>query len=327
MYPPDTPVSDCPAPEPPPGVPTKDEALAKAKQLFALWGYDINSYQFDEPYADEWGASVNASLLLDGMKTPVMLSVGFGENASLTYASGYLGVPERGADYPTIGAAAGLERLKTQQSQYLALGAPGVRSATDVAVGAPAIAPEIAPCQPGPAVDCAPIDPEPVTVHLNSVKADLTMVWAADNTIWLLPAYSFGSADGGIYSVIAVEDQYIQQPDPESLPVSPPPTTTVDPAIVDPGVIPVPGTAPGAVGSECGVVTSPSTLAAPVEQIAEAVVGYCLTDAQKLAESHGYQLRVVRQDGVDLAATADFSESRINVAVKGDIVVEVVSIG
>ena len=106
-------------PEPPVGVPTKDEALAKAKQLFAEWGYDVDSYQFDDAYADEWGASVNASLLLDGMKAPVMLSAGFGENGSLTYASGYLGVPERGADYPTIGATAGLERLKTQQNQYI----------------------------------------------------------------------------------------------------------------------------------------------------------------------------------------------------------------
>jgi hypothetical protein len=318
---PDTPVTDCPTPQPPPGVPTKDEALAKAKQLFADWGYDINSYEFDEPYADEWSASVNASLLVDGMKAPVTLSVGFGENSSVTYASGYLGVPERGADYPTIGAAAGLERLKEQQSQYLGLGAPGVRSATDagVAIGAPEVAPDIAPCEPGPAVDCAPIDAEPVTIHLNSVKADLTMVWASDNTIWLLPAYSFGAADGGIYSVIAVQDAFIQQSEP---------AIVTDPG-VDPGLVPTPETAvavpPNAAG--CATVASGTEPALSVEQVAEAVVGHCLTDAQKLAERYGYQVRVVRQDGEDLAATADFSESRINVSVKGDIVIEVVSIG
>ena len=57
---PDVVPPDCPVPEPPVGVPTKDEALAKAKQLFAEWGYDVDSYQFDDVYADEWGASVNA---------------------------------------------------------------------------------------------------------------------------------------------------------------------------------------------------------------------------------------------------------------------------
>ena len=96
----DIPVPDCPTPQPPAGVPTKEEALAKAKDLFASWGYDVSSYQFDEPYADEWNASVTASLVLDGMKAPITLSVGFGENGSVTYASGSLATPQTAA--PTI---------------------------------------------------------------------------------------------------------------------------------------------------------------------------------------------------------------------------------
>jgi hypothetical protein len=318
---------DCPIPEPPVGIPTKDEALAKAKQLFADWGYDVNSYQFDDPYADEWSANVSASLLLDGMKAPIGLSVGFGENGTVTYASGALAEPQRGADYPTIGAAAGLERLQTQQNQYVGLGSPAARSAIDVAVSdtgvAPAIAPDIAPCEPeAAAADCAPVPSEPVTVTLNSVTSDVTMVWAADNTIWLLPAYSFGSADGGIYTVIAVEDAYIHQADPV------PTTGQTDPA-VDPGVVPTPATAPPvpADGATCATLTVITEPPASVEQIADSVVGLCLADAQALAKDFGYELRIVRQDGVDLAITDDFSDSRINVAVKGDLVSEVVSIG
>jgi hypothetical protein len=322
---PDVVAPDCVAPEPPAGVPTKDEALAKAQQLFADWGYDVDSYQFDEPYADEWGASVNASLVLDGMKAPIMLSVGFGENGAVTYASGALAEPQRGADYPTVGAAVGLERLKTQQDQYMYLDSISARSAagdavsTDIAVGAP----EIAPCEPGPAVDCGPVDVEPIVVTLNSVKSDLTMLWAADNTIWLLPAYSFGSADGGVYTVIAVEDAYIQQPDPEAVP-----SGQTDPAI-DPGVAPTPATVPPvqADGSTCPVLPPTTDPPATAEQIGDGLVGYCLADAEQLAKNYGYSVRVVRQDGEDLAATADFSETRINVATKGDIVAEVVSIG
>jgi hypothetical protein len=66
---------------------------------------------------------------------------------------------------------------------------------------------------------------------------------------------------------------------------------------------------------------------ASAKEIADSVVGLCLADAQDQAKTFGYELRVVRQDGVDLAVTDDFSESRINVATKGDIVAEVVSIG
>ena len=241
------PVPDCPAPQPPAGVPTKDEALAKAQQLFAAWGYDINSYQFDQPHADEWNASVNASLVVGGMKAPITLSVGFGANGAVTYASGSLAVPQQGADYPTVGTAKGLERLKTQQFQYLGVGGGGggvMKAATDqvavpqtavagTAVVAPGVA-SIAPiCLPDTNVPMPPVDatapagasastpdivncgngnPEPVKVTLNSVKRDLTMVWADDGTIWLLPAYTFGSADGGVYTVIAVADEFIQQP-------------------------------------------------------------------------------------------------------------------
>jgi hypothetical protein len=310
------------------GLPTKDEALAKAKQLFADWGYDVNSYQFDDPYADEWSANVSASLLLDGMKAPIGLSVGFGENGTVTYASGALAEPQRGADYPTIGAAAGLERLQTQQNQYVGLGSPAARSAIDVAVSdtgvAQAVAPDIAPCEPeAAAADCAPVPSEPVTVTLNSVKADVTMVWAADNTIWLLPAYSFGSADGGIYTVIAVEDAYIHQADPM------PTTGQTDPA-VDPGVVPTPATAlPVPADGACATFEQPTTITVPGIDVTfgDRWIGQCLSYAEAEAAVIGFSVRVVRQDGVDLVITDDFSNTRFNVAVKGDIVSEIISIG
>jgi hypothetical protein len=265
--PPVAPVPDCAAPQPPAGVPTKDEALAKAKQLFATWGYDINSYQFDEPYADEWSASVNASLIVGGMKAPITLSVGFGANGAVTYASGSLAVPQQGADYPTVGAAKGLERLQTQQFRYMGVGGGGgvMKAATDqvaapetavpgTAVAAPGgpVAPVCLPdTNPMPPVDatapagatastpdivnCGNVTPEPVKVTLNSVKRDLTMVWAEDGTIWLLPAYTFGSADGGVYTVIAVADEFIQQPVVEPTttePVQDPSSTTPAPDTV-----------------------------------------------------------------------------------------------
>ncbi len=316
-----------PTPQPPAGVPTKEEALAKARDLFASWGYDVNSYQFDEPYADEWSASVNASLLLDGMKAPIMLSVGFGENGVVTYASGSLATAERGGDYPTVGAAAGLERLQAQQNQYLGLGDPAIMRATDqeaaqtdvAVVGTESAAP-VAVCQSDPTTECAaPVTNEPVTVTLNSVTTDLTMLWAADNTIWLLPAYTFGSADGGTYTVIAVPDSFIEQPE--------------EVATTEPVATAVPGTdlpTPPPANAACRTLDTGITIPAPadsVKYVAEAVVGFCVTDAQKLADSYGFQVRVVREDGVDLAVTADYSESRVNVAVENGTITEVVSIG
>jgi hypothetical protein len=334
---PDVAVPDCsaptPAPQPPAGVPTKDEALAKARQLFADWGYDVDSYEFDVPYADEWGASVNASLLLEGMKAPIMLSVGFGENGVVTYASGSLATPERGDDYPTIGAAAGLERLKTQQNQYIGLDSISARSATgvaaiDVAPADVAIAPDVPstdlPCEPEAArADCAPTKVEPVTVTLNSVRADLIMQWAADNTIWLLPAYSFGSAEGGFYTVIAVDDAYIQEVDP--------PIAISEPAVTalpgSGGAIPTPDTVPAVPASTCLSDTALTVPPASIEQIADTVVGHCLADAEAIAKTFRYELRVVTLDGVSQAVTDDINPNRINVVVDNDTVTSVSSIG
>jgi len=327
---PDVPISEpvtlpeCPTPTPPVGVPTKDEAVAKAKQLFTDWGYDVNAYQFDDVYADDFGASVNAYLTLDGMRAPLILSVGFGENASITFASGYLGEPQRGADYPTVGPAAGLERLKKQQSEVIGLGNTRALSSTG-GVAEPAIA--VPPCAPEAAAAdaCAVPDSQPVTVHLNSVKGDLTMIWDAANTIWLLPAYTFGTADGGLYTVVAVDDAYLQQPDPV--------TPSTDP-VTDTGIVPTPEPAiepPVAVSGTspaCGLFDAAVTVPpAPIEKIADEVVGKCVADAEALAKTFGYQVRVIRQDGVDQVITDDLRQDRINVVVDGGVVTSVDSIG
>ena len=63
--------------------------------------------------------------------------------------------------------------------------------------------------------------------------------------------------------------------------------------------------------------------------LSKILVGMCLDEATALVEgiTDGAALRVVRDDGVDLAVTADYSETRVNVAVDGGVITEVVSIG
>ena len=58
-----------------------------------------------------------------------------------------------------------------------------------------------------------------------------------------------------------------------------------------------------------------------------AVIGLTVDEATKVLAGGGLTLRVVREDGVDLIVTEDFSETRVNVAVDAGTVTEVVSIG
>ena len=62
------------------------------------------------------------------------------------------------------------------------------------------------------------------------------------------------------------------------------------------------------------------------------VVGQSVDEATATLEAAGYTLRVVKKDGEDLAATADYVENRVNVAVETqsdgtEKVTEVVSTG
>jgi hypothetical protein len=60
---------------------------------------------------------------------------------------------------------------------------------------------------------------------------------------------------------------------------------------------------------------------------AAATVGEKLADAERAAQQQGCEIRVVVEDGEQLAVTDDFRPDRVNVAVEGGTVTEIVSIG
>jgi hypothetical protein len=242
---------DCATPTPPANVPTKDAALVQAKALFTDMGYDVSQFEFDG-YADEWGANVQGYRLLDGHRSPISISVGYGADGALTWASGALAEPQSAADYPLVSGDMALQRLNDRTGRWGWFGGPGIMAAGAMAKGGgvaldaatTAMAPEavVAPepattdtavletapatPTPGPApmpVDSAPI--EPLTIHLTGMRMDLTMVWADDGTIWLLPAYTFTAADGGEYTIVAVDESFLDTPDPA--------TTDTTPAVPD----------------------------------------------------------------------------------------------
>ncbi|MCX6522461.1 MAG: hypothetical protein NTZ21_17525 [Actinobacteria bacterium] len=349
----------CEPAQPPAGIPTADEAEANARALLTSLGGDPAGYEL-ETYADEWGASVTAFLVLDGVRTNLSFNVGYGEQGAITWAGGFLAAPQRGADYPRIGVDAAIERLNDQANAWMTGYGPAVRDAgvatepavmpaVEPAVGeddAPAteptegvLGPDGAATSAGsagaataeaptdtvladpavgdctdPAVSCVAVDSvdlAPMVIDLNQVTSSLEQVWAADGTVWLLPGYAFTGADGMMANVLAVEDQYLEQAEPEVLPE---PVPLPEPMPVETAV---PGT--DGVGEPAPVVDAAfdgSTL-----------VGLTVDAASKLAEASGWTVRVAREDGVDLAVTMDYRDNRFNVAVEAGVVTEVVSIG
>ena len=211
-------IDPCPAPEPPAGVPTAAEAEERSRQLLAELGVDLDGVQV-EANADEWFASVQISQVLDGVRSPLSWSFGFGPDGVLQYANGMLASPEPVGPYPLLDLDAAFTRLQEVQTgtwggfgrDMLATEAVPVPHATSVTVPVPAldtrVPSSIEPVEP--TVTYTSESVEPVVVTLVDVETDLWSVMDADGTVWLLPGYRFTGDDGGWYTVPAVTDEYL----------------------------------------------------------------------------------------------------------------------
>jgi len=322
------PTSDVPAPiaeicaEPaaPENVPTK----AEAEELFAatMTALGVNNDDLIlDSYSDEWGANVTGYFKIDGVRSPLSWSVGYGAEASITWASGVFADVQDGASYPRIGTAAAIERLNSQQAGNW--GGPMVRGgvtydtavASDIAatpVPEPASSDVEAAVTTEPATsDAAPtLDapaPEVQEVLIIGVEEELVTLYGADGSIYLVPGYTFITAEdeygyAGRYTVSALPDEYMQVADAvNEVPLSIAPETAA-PA-VDPTVAPDMSVA---------------------QEVADSVVGMSEAEATKTAEAKGLTVRVGSRDGEDFPLTMDYRTDRVTLTVKADKVTAVV---
>jgi hypothetical protein len=324
------PTSDVPAPiaeicaEPtaPENVPTK----AEAEELFAttvrVLGANVDDLVIDS-YADEWGANVNGYLKIDGVRSSLTWSIGYGANGEISWASGVLVDVQDGASYPRIGTTAALERLNNQQSDMW--GDPMVRGgvaydtgvSSDIAatpVPEPASSDVEAAVTTEPATsDVAPtLDapaPEVQEVSIVGVEEELVTLYGADGSIYLVPGYTFiAAADEygyvGRYTVSALPDEYMQVTDAvDAVPATdvPVPDTAVALPSVDPAVDPT-------VAPDMSVA----------QEVADSVVGMSEAEATKTAEAKGLTVRVGSRDGEDFALTMDYRLDRVTLTVIAD---------
>lgn len=343
-----TQTEECPEVTPPVGVPTAAEAEQRARDMIAATGADPAAYQF-ETYADEWFASVSASRRVDGLFDANRFDFGFGAGGEMQYASGQLAEAQRVGPYPLIGLDEAIARLNDQNAMWaggygrgigvdvamaddlqVSVAESGVAEQTPGATPA-SMPPEELPVTsvpgesaPGesPPIESLPVEslppdvipePESITVTLVGVEADVWWAWDADGSVWLLPAYRFIDTDGGWHVVPAVTDEFmIQVAPPVDAPVPmPEPMPVVDPPVsVEP--------APDASGIEPELFDTTAL---------DPSVGKSLADFTADAKALGADVRVVEQDGVALAVTMDFAVNRVNVAVDGDTVTAIISVG
>jgi hypothetical protein len=301
----------CEEPTPPANVPSAEAAEAQAVEQLTALGVDVSTLTFDT-YADEWSASVTATVNRNGSSTGQTYSFGYGAEGVLQWAGGSLATPVEVGPYDLVDIDTALARLIEMNGWQAYPSGPypavdmgsGVAgsegSAGSSAPGSvptePPTEPQVEPMPPetlpvdslSPPVDSFPVEtypaPEARTVTLVDVVADVWWAWDVDNVLWLLPAYRFIDTDGGWHVVPAVTDEFLIEVEQ--------PVMQVEPAV------------------------EPPEAPAEIDITAfEGFVGLPIDEFTKQAEAMGASVRVTEIDGQSQAVTMDYLVNRVNVAV------------
>ena len=282
-------------PAPTENLPGVARATKMATSLLKRLNVDTDAVEFTAS-TDEIATRVSAVFTVDGVPTPMAWSFEFGENAELTGANGPVFSVHRGDRYPLITIKEAVTRLNSAGPW----GTVTAAMERGMSVGVPT-----------GVAQTTPIHSQ--IVSLVSVRVSLTPYRTGESHVLMLPAWEFVTDPKGTVEVVAVPETYFIVPD----------------------VAPTSSVATGGSGSSSsgsgGASVEPSPVpdgpaSTPTVESAGKLVGLSEQEAQKVAESLGWTVRVGRRDGVDLMLTQEFNPSRVNVAVEKGIVTGVLSI-
>ena len=188
-------LGECPAPAlptPPVGVPSEPDAKANAIALAKTLGIDVDAADV-ESFGDEYARNINVYGRLGSVRNPLGLSIGYGSEGRITFASGSLVVPVKADRYPRIGTAAAVAALKAGQVGWF--GGPAIETVTNDAIAAKGVATGAGVASPGSsgsaveasgdAVQTAPTTPAPAP---DGTAPELTCEAADACTIGPVPA-------------------------------------------------------------------------------------------------------------------------------------------
>jgi hypothetical protein len=218
---------DCTAPPKPVGVPTADEAKAKALTLLDVAGIDHANATVTATENDGWSTAVQFVAKIDGLDVQSLSTrVSYAAQGAIEYATGYLAQPQKADSYPRLGTAAAFENLQANGvfgygiAYATDVGTSGSGSAssrvtTGVAeASGPTRTVPMTPDGNGTATTSAsppdkPSEPTIRTVTITSVREALLTVVGADGSLWLVPGYLFIDSDGGQWPVLAIDKSYV----------------------------------------------------------------------------------------------------------------------
>ncbi|CAN5242836.1 hypothetical protein BH18ACT4_BH18ACT4_07860 [soil metagenome] len=195
--------------ERPADLPSEEEAEAKAREVLATIGVNLEGARTEvTDQVTAWWVTFEPAV--DGMPTSgftTSLTIGAGRAVEAGY--GHLSVPEAADEYPLIGTTAAIEAMN--EGGGLVPGDGGLSEPQE--------------CPPATCTTVPPIEVEPVVVTLTAVQQGLMLVPSTDGSeAWLVPAYLFEAEDGNRPAAMAVAAEFLEPPadEPADEPVEEP---------------------------------------------------------------------------------------------------------
>ncbi|MEY4992979.1 MAG: hypothetical protein RIS82_101 [Actinomycetota bacterium] len=183
-------------------IPSESELVEQANQIFANAGVNFPRDQI-RVSRDTWGASVEASVFLDGGPTAEKWWMSWSDSGTLASVSGFAAEFEQMGTFNTVSEHSAVSRL----SDYRYSGGVAYKFyesgfALPIADG----------------IDTRELEsestPEPkiVDLTLDSAERASITIWASDNSVWILPGYVYYAKDAFAGAVFALEDGLVKLP-------------------------------------------------------------------------------------------------------------------
>jgi hypothetical protein len=280
---PDSPDCGSSAPTPPTNLLSERDAINRTIVTLTRALYNTGTYHFTAKKT-QWSTEVTGVLTIADIPTNLIVTFSYGDNGSLTYASGPLVYVKRANGYYMVSPKDAIKRLN--DPKYASWGT-ATSNAVDMSMSANA---------------SASSNVIPITgVRYVLMQAALT----AETTI-LLPGYTFFNEKGDVGSVIAMEDRYLLFRQG---------TTTISTG----SVVVNPGTSGGGPGQ-----IEPAPGAIPLdESSAKTLIGLTEIEAGKVAAGNNWTVRVAMRDGEAFMLTSDYSKTRVNLSIEKTLVTAV----
>lgn len=186
-------------------LPSEESALATLRDVIGKLGYDPSDFEFAADTSEgRLTTHTWARRLVDGKSTDQQIVVEVAGDG-ITYINGSLAPIVELGEYSIVSERDAFKRLYDSRFGGSLRGFPG-----PVLNGFAAIEDRVSPSEPPATPTPGARIAWPVTnVHIVRSSLSLLTQWQPDGTVLLMPAYEFTDSNGGTWSVLAVDESYL----------------------------------------------------------------------------------------------------------------------